>query len=144
MIRRFLEWVQGAMPAKMVRMIDREFGDSVPEPYLVRIYLLPRNRWCGVFLHRFISSDREGLHSHPWPFWSMVLCGWIRERRFGGVTVRGPGHMMLRAPSTFHRMEVAPGPECWTLFIHGPRVSEWGFLPAGVEEEYLVVKDRAA
>ena len=40
------------------------------EPYLERYYLFLRNREnfpFNIFLHKFLKSDSDDLHDHPWP-----------------------------------------------------------------------------
>ncbi|MBX8687810.1 hypothetical protein GO011_10265, partial [Mycobacterium sp. 20091114027_K0903767] len=44
-------------------------------PYLQRWYLIPRNRYCNIYLHRFIASDDPTCHDHPWWFASLLLHG---------------------------------------------------------------------
>jgi len=97
-------------------------------PYLRRWWVIPRNRWFNIYLHQFLRSDDDrALHDHPWVSCSIVLLGSYREHIAGSVRDVFPGDILLRAPRTAHRIEVAPGGGCWTLFITGPRVREWGF-----------------
>lgn len=102
-------------------------GDG--NPYLLRWHVIPRNRFCNIYLHRFVRSDDDrALHCHPWMNASFLLEGQYREHLQGGVAqdlrqgavrVRWSGRLM-------HRIELTHGP-CWTLFITGPRYREWGF-----------------
>ena len=111
------------------------------DPYLRRWWLLPRNRFLNVYLHQFLRSDDDrALHDHPWLFnLSVLLSGEYVEHtiRVGGVAVRThrkAGDWKLRFGAAPHRIELLllsprypiPMP-CWTLFITGPRVREWGF-----------------
>jgi len=49
-------------------------------PYLLRWYLLPRNRWMNLYLHKFCRDDDDrALHDHPWWFVSVMLVGTYRE-----------------------------------------------------------------
>lgn len=43
-------------------------------PYLERL-LIFRCKWFSVMLHRFIGSDDECTHDHPWPFWTWLVKG---------------------------------------------------------------------
>ena len=48
------------------------------EPYLERYYLFLKEREdfpFNIFLHRFIKSDPDDLHDHPWSFRSIILKG---------------------------------------------------------------------
>ena len=41
------------------------------EPYLERYYLFlrERNRFpFNIFLHKFLKSDPDDVHDHPWPY----------------------------------------------------------------------------
>ena len=55
-----------------------------PYTYLTRFFLIPRNRWCNLYLHRYDGPDYRfyGLHDHPW--WSLSIRIWgkflIEER----------------------------------------------------------------
>lgn len=106
-------------------------------PYLLRWWIIPRNRFFNVYLHRFLRSDDDrALHDHPWINVSRVLAGEYTEWRIaaGGVhhsRVMRRGDMRLRLPRTAHRVELHAGP-CWSLFVTGPVVRNWGFhCPAG-------------
>lgn len=103
-------------------------------PYLRRWWVIPRNRIFNVYLHEFRRSDDDGAHhTHPWLFnASVLLRGSYVEHTIerGGLlakTVRRAGAMKFRWGAAPHRIELHDGP-CWTLFITGPVVRQWGFL----------------
>lgn len=55
---------------------DFEVGDG----YLGRWFIIPRNRWFNVYLHRFTGSDDDrALHDHPWWSLSIMLAGALDE-----------------------------------------------------------------
>lgn len=135
----------------LVRRITRRPPDFViggpDRPYLRRWFVLPRNPLFNVYLHQFLRSDDDrALHDHPWLFnLSWLLSGEYIEHtiRAGGVGVRTPrraGDLKFRWGPAPHRVELltiadfvrtqpdnaTPLP-CWTLFITGPRVRQWGF-----------------
>lgn len=112
-------------------------ADSV---YMNRWWVLPRNRWFNIYLHQILRSDDDrALHDHPWVNASIVLKGGYSEivpdsppsdawpvppqRAYW----RGPGSVVLRRPTAAHRLEVGDGAECWSLFVTGPNVRDWGF-----------------
>lgn len=108
------------------------------DPYLRRWWLIPRNRLLNVYLHCFLRSDDDrALHDHPWWSLSLVLKGRYLEHTIeaGGVNrVREcrAGSWRLRSASFAHRLELHAGERCWTLFITGPVIREWGFhCPSG-------------
>lgn len=101
-------------------------------PYLMRWWLLPRNRFFNVYLHKFCRSDDDrALHDHPWCWASLLLWGEYTEHTIdaGGIHHRriySAGSLRAHGGKHAHRIELHAGP-VWTLFITGPRVREWGF-----------------
>jgi hypothetical protein len=110
---------------------DRIIGEKT-DPYLKRWYILPRNLFFNVYLHHFLRSDDDRvLHDHPWLNCSFLIDGSYIEHTIeaGGVhkaTRRIAGDLKLRRARYAHRIELDRG-ECWTIFITGPRIREWGF-----------------
>lgn len=101
-------------------------------PYLYRWHVIPRNKFFNIYLHHFMRSDDDrALHDHPWVNMSILLKGNYTEVTPNGYHYRTAGHIYARLPSALHRvlLDTAPWGErsCWTLFITGPRVREWGF-----------------
>lgn len=98
-------------------------------PYLRRWWVIPRNRFFNIYLHEFLRDDDDrALHDHPWINLSILLRGQYVEHTAAGKTLRRAGAIKLRLPTAAHRIELVDGQPCWTLFITGPRVREWGFL----------------
>jgi hypothetical protein len=100
------------------------------ETYLRRWWLVPRNAFANAYLHQFLRSDDEVLHDHMYVNLSVLLEGEYVEHTIsqGGVHYSRrfrAGDWRLRLPTTAHRIEVAE--PCWSLFLTGPRVREWGF-----------------
>jgi hypothetical protein len=100
-------------------------------PYLRRWWLIPRNRFFNIYLHQFLRSDDDrALHDHMYINMSYILEGSYTEHRIaqGGVHYHKrymSSDFCFRLPSTAHRIEIDV--PCWSLFITGPRVREWGF-----------------
>lgn len=101
--------------------------------YLRRWWILPRNRWFNVYLHRFGRSDDDrALHDHPWLFnVSVVLAGELDEHTVaaggvGRVDALRAGSVRWRWGAAPHRLELR-SVHAWTLFVTGPRLREWGF-----------------
>ena len=110
-----------------------DFVIGGPEsPYLERWWVVPRNKFFNIYLHRFWRSDDDrALHDHPWSNVSFLLAGEYVEHtiKAGGVHVFKrycAGDFKLRSPWKAHRIEVNAVP-VWSLFITGPRLREWGF-----------------
>ena len=111
------------------------------EPLLTRYYLFLKDRsWFpfNIFLHNFHKGDPGDVHDHPWPYATIVLKGgyyeWVptfddQGKMFGEICRwRGPGHFRFCSADSFHRIELDPNVDCWTLFMPGPQKREWGFL----------------
>jgi hypothetical protein len=111
------------------------------EPYLERYYIFLKDRKhfpFNVFLHKFLKSDPDDVHDHPWPYATLILKGGYYEwtpkfnslgEKIGELQVwRGPGHFRICGATSYHRIELDPSVDCWTMFMPGPQKREWGFL----------------
>jgi hypothetical protein len=122
-------------------------------PYMLRWFVIPRNRWLNVYLHHVLRDDDDVLHDHP--FASLSLC---LDNKLGEVyrTPKGDltrevemGDFVYRRATHAHRLYLIDGP-AWTIFITGPRIRQWGFwcskdTPAGgwrPWKEYVSARDR--
>tara|TARA_A100001388_G_C28544001_1_gene391628 strand:- start:71 stop:517 length:447 start_codon:yes stop_codon:yes gene_type:complete len=110
------------------RVIYDRIGD---EPYLERYYLFLRDRKTfpfNIFIHRFLKSDPDDLHDHPWAFFSIILSGGYWEYTETEKSWRGPLSSRYAPANTFHRVELDKDiPYCWTIFIPFMSTREWGF-----------------
>lgn len=134
------------------RIADRRPPDFIiggaEQPYMLRWWILPRNRFFNVYLHHFLRSDDDrALHDHPWFNVSILLDDGYTEHTIakGGVNRRKryeAGAIKFRGPWAAHRVELTSGP-CWSLFITGPVMREWGFhCPNGWRPWKQFVDDR--
>lgn len=111
------------------------------QPYLERYYIFLKDRkWFpfNIFVHKFLKSDPDDVHDHPWPYATLILKGgyyeWIPQFNEDGKKVgeiakwRSPGHFRICKAESYHRIELDPNVECWTLFMPGPQRRDWGFL----------------
>ena len=99
----------------------------IGENYLHRWYIIPRNRFFNIYLHKFFSSDEDrALHDHPWPSMSIMLKGEVKEHQFNKVRLIPRFFPVFRRARFAHRLELMQGPAL-TVFITGPRVRKWGF-----------------
>lgn len=155
MIRRVLHWLTATILPPPRVIYDRA-GKS---PYLSRWYLVggvdaltdkgnPTEKavFTGgifgvhVYLHQFHrSDDDEAVHSHPWAWAvSLVLSGGYSEERRTKTDsierrdVRPPAINVIRH-SDFHRVDLYEK-DCWSIFVAGPRVSDWGFFDRHTKE----------
>lgn len=119
-------------------------GTSKDDIYLIR-YTLLKTKWCCIYLHRFLRSDRDDFHDHPWNFASWLLKGEYDEYRQHKACKERCWHytrrttsrnsFILRKATTAHKVMVGKHltwPEReqapLTLFIGGRRKREWGFI----------------
>lgn len=129
-----LRWAQSRQPDFIIGGTER--------PYLLRHWLLPRNKLFNVYVHQFLRSDDDrALHDHPWAFnASWLLEGAYIEWVPGGKTANplrpefrflSAGQWKFRWGCAPHRVQLHRFADretpCWTVFITGPRIREWGF-----------------
>jgi hypothetical protein len=91
-----------------------------------------------VFVHKFLKSDPDDVHDHPWSFATLILRGgywewrptFDAEGRKNGEVSRwcGAGSFRTARANTYHRIELDPNITCWTLFMPGRKQRDWGFL----------------
>ena len=118
------------------------------EPYLERYYLFLKDRETfpfNIFLHKFLKSDDEELHDHPWNFTTVILSGGYWEHTPNGKTWYGPGTVLHKKATDLHRLELNAelGTNTWTLFIPGKKYREWGFQTVkGWVEEKKYLEER--
>lgn len=127
-------------------------------PYLLRWYLIPRNRFFNIYLHKFLRDDDDrALHDHPWWFLSIMIWGGYMEEVYCKVTkttdvkYRSAFSFVLRKPTHRHRVMLYRHPKdfskpipCWTIILTGPTVRTWGFwCPRGFvpHHEFVEQKD---
>lgn len=135
MFKAFLNWLDKHDRKRII--MDR----AEQEPYLERYYVFLKDRTrfpFNVFVHKFLKSDPDDVHDHPWPYATLILKGgyweWIPQFDADGKLSceikkwRGPGHFRICKPNTYHRIEIKPDVTAWTLFMPGPKKREWGFL----------------
>lgn len=101
-------------------------------PYLLRWWIIPRNRLFNIYLHKILRDDDDrALHDHPWWNLSIILKGCYREIRTGYNKIHRRGSIVLRRPTCAHRLELVTERGginyCWSLFITGPVQRTWGF-----------------
>ena len=113
-------------------ILDRESTD----PYLERYYIFLKDRNSfpfNIFIHKFLKSDPDDLHDHPWGYITLILYGgyWEYYKNDNGLIVKqwcGPGKIQSRPANHTHRIELdKENPVCWTLFIPKKRQRDWGF-----------------
>jgi len=109
--------------------------DLVLEGYLHRWYIIQRNKYFNVYLHKFVGNDdSRGYHDHPWYSVSLLLKGRLIEHRRQNIARSIPWLIpVFRSAKFAHRLQIYKGP-VWTLFITGPNYRTWGFY---IDTDYM-------
>ena len=118
------------------RRVIYDRRDGVSE-YLIRYYIFLKNRESfpfNIFIHKFVMSDPDHLHDHPWGFSTLILWGGYWEYTETDVKWYGPFTFRTVSASHKHRIELQKGVTCWTLFIPYKHEREWGFW---VDNEWI-------
>lgn len=130
---RFLIW-------NVVILAEKAPHRRIGHDYMLRWFVIPRNRHCNIYLHQFQhDDDARGLHDHPWWSVSFLLWGKLAET-YHDNTVYQPlqgFHPIIhrriwplipyfRSAEHSHRI-MLKSETAWTLFITGPVVRSWGF-----------------
>lgn len=116
----------------MERKPDVVIGDGDGDDYMLRWFVIPRNVFGGVYLHRFLRSDKDVPHDHPWDSTSVLIEGQYDEMMFDrGLSLpytvrRVAGDINHRKAEECHRVVLTDGPAT-SLFFFGPRRRQWGF-----------------
>jgi len=134
-VNRFLNFLDRVGRKRIV--MDRQ--DNAP--YLERYYVFLKDRKhfpFNVFIHKFLKSDPDDVHDHPWPYATLILKGgyyeWTPVFDVEGKKItetckwRGPGHFRICSATSYHRIELDPNITAWTMFMPGPQKREWGFF----------------
>ena len=147
MTNQFLNWLDRLGRKRII--MDRVNN----EPYLERYYLFLKDRAqfpFNLFLHKFLKSDPDEVHDHPWHYATVILKGgyyeWVPMFNRQGEMIgqiakwRGRGHFRICGARSFHRIEIDPNVDTWTFFMPMWKCREWGFWTRKgwvQHEEYL-------
>jgi hypothetical protein len=160
------EFVLARCEALMARR-PYDFAIGVPgERYCLRWWVIPRNMWFNIYLHRFLHDDEDrACHDHPWLSLSWLLkTGYdeIQLRRtfdpeklwyhYEQTYHRAEGSVTMRRAKTPHRVVLRRGAdgrpvESISLFFTGPVVRAWGFhCPKGWVpwQQFVDARDKGA
>jgi hypothetical protein len=127
-------------------------GTAGPDDvYLIRYYVV-RSSWFNIFIHRFLRSDRDDLHDHPWNFCTYLVSGsyaenrWNEEKKVVERTYRfnypddGWGEhrentLVYRRATDQHQVVVGrelklteKNDAALTICVTGPTIRNWGFI----------------
>ncbi len=105
------------------------------EEYLYRWFIVRRSKAkhfaFNAYIHKFLMSDEQDPHDHPW--WSVSFCLWgdvtevVREDDGTQWERKIPWMLPVYRPDGFTHRLILQSKTCWTLFITGRNTREWGF-----------------
>ena len=127
-------------------------GPAGKTVYLVR-YIPFKSKYACLYIHRFMRSDADDPHDHPWNFFTYVISGGYIEKFWNKnkpqvyqntfvslwdteFNIRKPGSIAYRKATDVHQVvvdkernmdEIDSAP--FTICLIGPRIREWGFWP---------------
>lgn len=93
------------------------------KPYMVRWRILGHH----LKIHKFIRSDTDCLHDHPWAFTSIIIKGSYTEITPSGSKKYYAPCILYRPAKYIHRLEVDETKSTWTIVINFKKVRSWGF-----------------
>lgn len=129
-----MKWLARYLKRKLTppeRLPDHVIGGAI-DPSMDRWWVIRRNHYFNIYLHRMLRDDEDVPHDHPWWSLSLILSDGLIDYSWpNGVKGRlvarvlKQGQWVLRRPSTPHRLVVLR--PAWTLFFTGPNIRTWGF-----------------
>jgi len=95
-----LAWLQYRASCDDWRLAPEQRIGPFRNPYNDRWFVMPKNRWFGVYLHHFQRSDDDrALHDHPWAF----NISWLLDGDYDEITFwRGDVPAFEPAPNGWH------------------------------------------
>ena len=116
----------------------RVIKDINGDDYLQRYYVFLKDRVSSpfnIFIHKFLLSDTDDMHNHPWSYITIILKGGYWEETFVDNDLNkekvkkwcGPGYFKYVDANHIHRITLKDNVDCWTLFIPFSQKQEWGF-----------------
>ena len=111
------------------RPADETLDHEAAGPYLEKWLVCKDGLGNARYVHRFLRSDQDDeTHDHPWDNVTICVQGGYWNVTPAGRFWIGAGDVVRRRATDFHRVELEPGVVPVTIFDHGPKVNEWGFL----------------
>ena len=110
-------------------ILDRESQ----EPYLERYYLFLKDRKdfpFNIFIHKFLKSDSDDLHDHPWDYRTIILCGgyweytekgkaqYKKDKKRLGMAEGTPSLFWAAGGEQYEKKELDPEKPIKTISIH--------------------------
>lgn len=135
---------------RVVNIMDRD----EKEVYMIR-YIVFKSKFFSIYIHRFLQSDDDVHHDHPWNFFTYIISGGYREEVLRPdmdkgllkphLGTRKQGSLAFRRAEDTHRVildrsyrvseqEVAPLTACFIF----RRRRVWGFKKPVYSKSYKI------
>jgi hypothetical protein len=96
-------------------------------------------RWnlfgCKLFMirfHKFVSSDHDCLHDHPWNFITFIIKGGYTEKLDDGLHWRRPGTVLYRKAECRHAVQLKNNTAACSIVVSFKVRRSWGFWQKGI------------
>lgn len=109
-------------------------GPDDTTPYLVR-YILFKSKLGSIYIHRFMRSDADAPHDHPWNFFTYIVSGEYTERFYD----RSEPQMTIQEFHNFSDREIFT--DLWTLKVNRRKTGSLAFRRA--TDTHVVKLDRS-
>lgn len=97
-------------------------------PYMFRWYLIPRNHYLNLYLHKFLRDDDDrALHDHPWWFVSIIIHGRYSEIIPPGEEIKRHRFSIAFRPAIWRHRVILKTKTVWSIVLTGPKIRTWGF-----------------
>jgi hypothetical protein len=97
-----------------------------------RRFAIFQTPWLSLYIHRIYEADHDPhLHSHPWPFWTMILSGSYWERTDWGLAHRDFLNSKSGGYDYFHKIESIISGPVTSIMIVGRRRDDWYYKVDG-------------
>lgn len=152
LVMKLIAWCEKT--GRVVDIRDRGVNGEIKGSLYLRRYMLFYSRFFCIYIHRFLKSDDETHHDHPWNFLTYIVEGSYTEELLKSSVYdkfkvwpvrfkksqnhREAGSIAYKRATDIHRVivdkerteeEIDEAP--LTVCFIGPRIREWGFwLPA--------------
>lgn len=130
-----LKYIIGKLANHIMNSREPDFKiGPVGDPYMIRWWWIPRNRFFNVYIHHILHDDDDwALHDHPWSSLSLLLDGEIVEYYKHDYEPDVPAKRILKSGQWVYRSEffahrlTLQSKTATTVFITGRVVRKWGF-----------------
>ena len=105
----------------------RTIKDSNNNDYLERYYVFLKDRSefpFNIFVHKFLISDTDDLHNHPWSYFTFIIKGGYWEETFVDNNTQKEKikkwwarFFQYVSSDYIHKITLKNNVDCWTLFI---------------------------